>query len=146
MNEYIFVAGEDDFETIAKVSADDIETAKIKYAKNLWEIDNYMLKLVESNTVNESFWEQYFYELISNRDGSWLQEIDQTKKLFKDNLEKDFSPEISKELLDYFFDREKEINDLSDEAKLKISEVQVKDLLENNFLRIYLLDEIRSIS
>jgi len=146
MTDYIFVAGEDDFETIVKVSADNIETAKIKYAKNLWEIDNYMLKLVESNTVNESFWEQYFYELTSNRDGSWLQDIDQTKKLFKTNLEKDFSPEISEELLDYFFDREKEIDDLSDKAKLKISQVQVKELLENNDLRIYPLDEMKSIS
>jgi len=146
MSNYIFITDEVRFETLTMVSAETIEEAKTKYSEEVWQIVDFLLEDVETKTVNASFWEEYFLDLVSNEDGSWLYEIDEIKKLFKANLEKDFSPKIAKELLNYFFDREKSIEELTDKARIDIAKVQVQKLLDDNFLRIYSLDEMRSIS
>jgi len=103
MSDYIFITDDRQYETLTRVSAETIEEAKIKFAKKIWELDEFALKEVESKTVNVSFWEEYFLGLISREDGSPLYEMDEIKKLFKANLEKDFSPEVADELIDYFF-------------------------------------------
>jgi len=146
MSDYIFISGEMVDKFLVKVSAKNIEQAKTKYAKNIWDLDEFALEGIESKTVNMSFWENYCLDLVSNVDGSWLNEIDKTKKLLKSNLEKDFSPEIAEELVDYFFNEEKKLDDLSDKTRLDLAKVQVQKYLDNNSLRVYSLDEIKSIS
>ncbi|SDJ35931.1 hypothetical protein SAMN04515654_1491, partial [Halanaerobium congolense] len=79
MSDYVFVAGEDDFETITKVSAESIEQAKTKYAKKLWEIDNLEKEEVKRNGTDSIFWGKFASELFSRRDGGWIHEIDKTK-------------------------------------------------------------------
>ncbi|SET65507.1 hypothetical protein [Halanaerobium congolense] len=146
MSDYVFVAGEDDFETITKVSAESIEQAKTKYAKKLWEIDNLEKEEVKRNGTDSIFWGKFASELFSRRDGGWIHEIDKTKKLFKANLEEDFSPEISEELIEYYFDIEKDFKEISDKTKFNVAKFQVEKMIDDNHLRIYPLDEMKSIS
>ena len=146
MSDYIFITDDRQYETLNRVSAKTIEEAKIKFAKKIWELDEFALKEIESKTVNVSFWEEYFLGLISREDGSPLYEMDEIKKLFKANLEKDFSSEVADELIDYFFNEEKELEELSDKAQLDLGKLQMQNYLDDNFLRIYSLDEMRSIS
>jgi len=49
-------------------------------------------------------------------------------------------------LHNYFFNREESIEKLTDKARVDVAKVQVQNLLDDNFLRIYSLDEMRSIS
>jgi len=146
MTDYIFISGEMVDKFLVKVSAENIEQAKTKYAKNIWDLDEFALEGIKSKTVNMSFWENYCLDLVSNVDGSWLNEIDKTKKLLKSNFEKDFSPEIAEELVVYFFNEEKKLDDLSDKTRLDLAKVQVQKYLDNNSLRVYSLDEMKSIS
>ena len=146
MNDYIFITDERKYETLFRVSAETIEDAKTKFAKNIWEFDELALEEIESKTVNMSFWEKYCLDLVSNVDGSWLHGIDKSKKLLKSNLEKDFSPEIAEKLIDYFFNEEIELDELSDKTRLDLAKVQIQKYLDENFLRIYPLDEMKSIS
>ena len=146
MKDYIFITDERKYETLFRVSAETIEEAKTKFAKNIWELDELALEEIESKTVNMSFWEKYCLDLVSNVDGSWLHEIDKSKKLLKSNLEKDFSPEIAEKLIDYFFNEEIELDELSDKTRLDLAKVQIQKYLDENFLRIYPLDEMKSIS
>ncbi|SDJ10464.1 hypothetical protein SAMN04515654_1281, partial [Halanaerobium congolense] len=67
-------------------------------------------------------------------------------KLFKANLEEDFSPEISEELIEYYFDIEKDFKEISDKTKFNVAKFQVEKMIDDNHLRIYPLDEMKSIS
>jgi len=146
MSDYIFISDEKNEEFLVKVSAENIEKAKNKYAEKLWEIDDFEQKQFKSKVIDVTFWRKYSLDLVSNKDGSWIHEIDETKKLFKANLEKDFSPQIAEELHNYFFNREESIEKLTDKARVDVAKVQVQNLLDDNFLRIYSLNEMRSIS
>jgi hypothetical protein len=146
MGDYIFITDEKKYETLIKVSAKNIEKAKTKYAEKLWEIYDLEQKEFERNGEDSSFWGKYYSDKIFSRDRGWLHEFDKVKKLLKANLEKDFSSDIAEEIIYYIFNSDKDIDDLTDKARLDIAKVQVQNLLEDNFLRIYPLDEMRSIS
>ena len=146
MSDYIFISDDKDNEFLVKVSAGNIEKAKTKYAEKLWKINDSEKEEFERNGIGSIFWDEYASELFSSKDRSWIHEIDETKKLFKANLEKDFSPQIAEELHNYFFNREESIEKLTDKARVDVAKVQVQNLLDDNFLRIYSLDEMRSIS
>ena len=72
MSDYIFISDEKDEEFLVKVSAENIEKAKNKYAEKLWEIDDFEQKGFESKVIDTLFWRKYCLDLFSNRDGSWL--------------------------------------------------------------------------
>lgn len=149
MKEFLFVEGEHQSKKAFIVKAENVKEAKKIYAKK--EIErNYIKEDLEDKSVNMSFWEKYFEGAFDFEDNfrSLYDTEEELFEILKNNLMKEFEPEVANELFEFYRLDEEETNveKLSDKARLAIGLMELNERLEYNETYLKELEDIPVIN
>lgn len=120
------------------VKADSIDNALVIFAKGDYSYNGSFIETVEERGINMTFWEQFFIPTIYyTRDGFPATDlyVDEIEVKFKENIENYLGEDkqFASEYINFFYDRDKRYEDLSEELIecIAIKEVAIIELYGN---------------